>query len=195
VVLVVGLGNPGPAHAGDRHNVGFMVVDALRGALGLPEYKSKFGGLFTVGQPPQARVKVMLLEPQAFMNRSGESVRAAVTFYRVLPEDLVVVHDELDLPWSQVRLKLGGGHAGHNGVRSVIESLGTPEFVRVRVGIGKAPPWFVGGGADWVLSPFTSAERAELPATIDAAAQAVLRVIEDGTARAMAIVNAKRRER
>ena len=102
------------------------------------------------------------------MNLSGDSVQPAAAFLKVAPADVIVVHDELDLPWRDVRLKVGGGHAGHNGLRSIIQRLGTPDFVRVRVGIGKPPAGFRGDGADWVLSSFDAVERAELPDVVDA---------------------------
>lgn len=187
MLLVVGLGNPGRAHEGQRHNVGFMAVDALARAQGWPEWKPKFGGLFTRGEL-QGR-PVALLKPQTFMNLSGESAQPAAAFLKVEPPQVLVVHDELDLPWNDVRLKSGGGHAGHNGLRSLIQHLGSPDFVRVRVGIGRPPPgWEVHG---WVLSGFDPVERAELPAVLDRANDAVRRVLEDGLAPAMKAVNTK----
>jgi PTH1 family peptidyl-tRNA hydrolase len=178
VSLVVGLGNPGREHEGNRHNVGFMVVDAMRAAEGWPEWREKFRGLLTRGElrGETSRRDVSLLKPQTYMNLSGESVQPAAAFLKVAPARIVVVQDELDLPWKEVRVKVGGGHAGHNGLRSIIQCLGTPDFVRVRVGIGKPPPGFRGSGADWVLSGFDPAERAELPDVLRAAESAVRRV-------------------
>ncbi len=126
------------------------------------------------------------------MNLSGDSVQPAAAFLKVAPADIVVVHDELDLPWNDVRLKVGGGHAGNNGVRSIIQRLGTPDFVRVRVGIGKPPPGFRGGGADWVLSDFDAVERAELPDVIGRVIDAVKRLAEDGLSAAMNAVNTRK---
>ena len=176
--LVVGLGNPGREHEGNRHNVGFMLVDGIRAAEGWPEYREKFKGLLTRGEvhSESGRCDVSLLKPQTYMNLSGESVQPAAAFLKVPPERIVVVHDELDLPWRDVRLKVGGGHAGHNGLRSIIQCLGTPDFTRVRVGIGKPPAGFRGSGADWVLSAFDPLERAELPDVLRAAETAVRRV-------------------
>ncbi|MGO9834233.1 MAG: aminoacyl-tRNA hydrolase [Polyangiaceae bacterium] len=178
MVLVVGLGNPGREHEGNRHNVGFMVVDAMRAAEGWPEFREKFKGLLTRGElrDETGRCDVSLLKPQTYMNLSGESVQPAAAFLKVAPARVVVVQDELDLPWKEVRVKVGGGHAGHNGLRSIIQCLGTPDFVRVRLGIGKPPAGFRGTGADWVLSGFDPVERAELPEVLRTAESAVRRV-------------------
>jgi peptidyl-tRNA hydrolase, PTH1 family len=191
VRLVVGLGNPGREYEGTRHNVGFLVADALRQTAGWPDYKQKFSGVWTRGELSSG-APVALLKPQTFMNLSGDSVQPAASFLKVPPSDVIVVHDELDLPWREVRLKFGGGHAGNNGVRSIAARLGTPDFVRVRVGIGKPPPGFRGGGADWVLSSFDPVERAELPDVIARAIDAVRRVVDDGLAPAMNAVNTKK---
>jgi PTH1 family peptidyl-tRNA hydrolase len=185
--LVVGLGNPGREHEGQRHNVGFMVTAALVREGGLPEPKAKFGGLFTRGE--LAGQAAALLEPQTYMNLSGESVQPAAAFLKVEPRDVVVVHDELDLPWKDVRIKVGGGHAGHNGLRSIIQRLGTPDFVRVRVGIGKPPP--PRETHSWVLSGFDAAERADLPDVVSRAADAVRRILKDGVPAAMNVVNTR----
>ena len=189
--LVVGLGNPGREYERNRHNVGFLVADALREAAGWPDYKQKFSGVWTRGSlasgPP-----IALLKPQTFMNLSGDSVQPAAAFLKLAPADIIVVHDELDLPWRDVRLKLGGGHAGNNGVRSIIQRLGSADFVRVRVGIGKPPAGFRGGGADWVLSDFDAMERAELPDVVARAVEAVRRVAEDGLPAAMSAINTRK---
>jgi PTH1 family peptidyl-tRNA hydrolase len=180
VLLLVGLGNPGPEHEGSRHNLGFMVVDAMRAAEGWPDFREKYKGLLTRGEVrgESGRSDVSVLKPQTYMNLSGESVQPAAAFLKVPAPRIVVVHDELDLPWREVRIKTGGGHAGHNGLRSIIQQLGTPDFVRVRIGIGRPPAGFRGDGADWVLSGFDSSERAELPDVLRAAADAVRRVCQ-----------------
>jgi PTH1 family peptidyl-tRNA hydrolase len=183
VLLVVGLGNPGREHEGQRHNVGFMVLDALRSAEGWPEYREKHGGLTTRGE--LAGQPVVLLAPETYMNRSGESVQPAAAFLKAAPADILVVHDELDLPWREVRLKMGGGHAGHNGLRSIIGRLGTPDFARVRVGIGKPPAGLGRSTSDWVLSRFDAGERQELGDVVGRAVDAVRRVARDGLAAAM----------
>jgi PTH1 family peptidyl-tRNA hydrolase len=189
VLLVVGLGNPGREYENSRHNVGFMVADALRRAEGWPDYKAKFSGLWTRGE--LAGQPVALLKPQTYMNLSGDSVQPASAFLKVATGDVVVVHDELDLAWRDVRLKVGGGHAGNNGVRSIIQRLGSPDFARVRMGIGKPPPGFRGQGADWVLSGFDGVERAELPDMLEVAIAAVRSIAADGMAAAMNRVNTK----
>ncbi len=131
--LLVGLGNPGPKYARNRHNVGFMAVDAIAEAKGFGPWRAKFQGEVTEGN--LGSEKVLLLKPQTFMNLSGDSVQAAAAFYKIAPADIIVLHDELDLAPGKVRLKTGGGHAGHNGLRSITAHLG-PDFRRVRIGIG-----------------------------------------------------------
>ena len=190
MLLVVGLGNPGREHEGQRHNAGFVVTGELRRSWGLPDYRSKFTALFTKGEAPGGR-PVALLEPQTYMNLSGDAVQPAAAFLSVEPADIVVVHDELDLPWGDVRIKVGGGHAGHNGLRSIIQRLGSPDFARVRIGIGKPPATFGGDTAAWVLSRFDPVERAELPGVVARAVDAVGRILADGVAAAMNAVNTK----
>jgi PTH1 family peptidyl-tRNA hydrolase len=194
VHLVVGLGNPGRKYAKNRHNVGFMVVERLAQAQGLSDFKEKFSAVWSKGEITAGggRHPVALLEPQTFMNLSGDSVQPAAAFLKVEPAKIVVVHDELDLPWREVRLKVGGGHAGHNGLRSIIQRLGTPDFVRVRVGVGRPPPGFKGDVADFVLADFDGAERAELPDVVDRAVAAIERVVADGPTAAMNAVNTKK---
>ncbi len=187
--LVVGLGNPGPEYQNHRHNVGFVVVDEIGRAMGSPDFKSKFGGAFA--RASLDGQDVGLLKPQAYMNLSGDCVQRAAAFFKVLPTSIVVVHDELDLRWGDVRIKMGGGHAGHNGLRSIVQSLGSADFSRVRLGIGKPPPDFGGGSARWVLSDFAAVERAELPAVVARSADAVRRIVRDGVTSAMNIVNVK----
>jgi PTH1 family peptidyl-tRNA hydrolase len=187
VFLIVGLGNPGREHEKNRHNVGFDVADAIQREAAWPDFKGKFSGVWTRGELEGQ--SVALLKPQTYMNLSGDSVQPAAAFLKVPPKQIVVVHDELDLPWKDVRLKFGGGHAGNNGVRSIIERLGDPEFVRVRIGIGKPPPGFRGDGADWVLSNFDAIERAELTDIVARAIDAIRRVLRDGPAAAMNVVN------
>lgn len=188
MLLVVGLGNPGREHEGSRHNVGFMVVDALRRSEGWPDFRPKFSGSVTQGELSGTGAAVAILKPHTYMNLSGDSVQPAAAFLKVQSQNIVVVHDELDLPWREVRLKVGGGHAGHNGLRSIIQRVG-PDFVRVRVGIGKPPAGFRGDGAEWVLSSFEPIERAELPGVLDVALSAIRRVVRDGVAAAANVVN------
>jgi PTH1 family peptidyl-tRNA hydrolase len=189
VLLVVGLGNPGREYENNRHNLGFMVADALCSGEKWPEFKPKFSGLWTRGEI--GSTSVVLLKPQTYMNLSGDSIQPAAAFFQVAPKDILVVHDELDLAWRDVRLKFGGGHAGNNGIRSTIERLGTPDFGRVRVGIGKPPPGFRGEVADWVLSNLDAVERAELPDIVNEAVAAVRSVADHGMSAAMNRVNTK----
>lgn len=173
--LVVGLGNPGPEHAGQRHNVGFMVLERLVERLGATTFRAKFDGRFT--KVRHAGEDLVLLAPMTFMNRSGRSVQQAMRFFRVPLEDVLVVHDELDLPFGALRIKVGGGTAGHNGLKSVVQHAGGPGFVRVRVGIGRPPH---GGVHAHVLSDFVQHEQEELDAVLDGAAERVLAVVADG---------------
>lgn len=189
--LVVGLGNPGKKYERNRHNVGFMVVERLASAHGLGDFKEKFSGVWAKGELSSdgSRHPVALLKPLTFMNLSGDSVQPAAAFLKVAPSSVIVVHDELDLPWRDVRLKVGGGHAGHNGLRSIIGRLGTPEFTRVRVGVGRPPPGFKGDVADYVLQDFDAMERAELPDVVERACAAVEKVVALGAPAAMNAVN------
>ena len=187
--LVVGLGNPGSRYASSRHNVGFMALDALRVDLGLPDYKEKFSGVFTRGEA--LGHTIVLLEPMTFMNLSGSSVQPAMAFLKVPVEDVVVLHDERDLPFGDVRVKVGGGHAGHNGLRSIIERASSPNFVRVRIGIGRPPPGFPGDVADYVLSGFDPAEKAELTDIVSRAVSAAKGVLSSGAQAAMNHVNTR----
>ena len=184
--LAVGLGNPGRKYEGNRHNVGFMAADELRSAFGLPDYKDKFSGVWTKGDA------LAILKPGTYMNLSGDCVQPAGAFLKVPPAEVIVLHDELDLAFGDVRLKFGGGHAGHNGLRSIIERLGTPDFVRVRIGIGRPPPGFRGDVADYVLQNFDPSEKAELPDVIGRALDATKRVLADGLSAAMNAVNQKK---
>ena len=181
--LVVGLGNPGPAYAGNRHNVGQMVVDEVArragGTFGSDRRRAKVAdvrmGTLAGGVPgPRA----VLAKPTTFMNVSGAPV-AALSAYLQLPVDRVlVVHDELDIPFASVRLKAGGGEGGHNGLRSVSQALGSRDYLRVRVGVGRPPGRM--DPADHVLRDFSAAERKDLPWLVDAAADAVEAVVRDG---------------
>lgn len=164
--IVAGLGNPGPRYAATRHNIGFVVVDALGEKMGLKVEKSGFQALYAEGKLGSERV--VLLKPQTYMNLSGEAVGAALRWYKGTPADLMVVYDDLDLPPGKIRLRLEGSSGGHNGMKSIIQHLGTQEFPRIRLGVGRpAPGWEV---PDWVLSPFCEEER---PLMADAVARAV----------------------
>lgn len=168
-----------------------MVVEHLARTHGMPDLKEKFSGVWTRGEVSvgTARHPAALLMPSTYMNLSGDSAQPAVAFLKVAPPNIVVVHDELDIPWRDVRLKVGGGHAGHNGLRSLIDRLGTPEFVRVRVGIGRPPPGFKGDVADFVLGNFDAVESVELPEVIDRACYLVETVVAKGTKVALSALN------
>jgi peptidyl-tRNA hydrolase, PTH1 family len=151
--LVAGLGNPGPRYASTRHNAGQRVVELLASRLGAGRFVGRYGGRFAEARGPAG--PVALLIPTTFMNASGDSVGPAAGMLRAAPSQVLVVHDEVDLPFGAVRGKAGGGAGGHNGVRSVIRGLGSGEFPRVRLGVGRPPADFRGDGADWVLTRFT----------------------------------------
>lgn len=178
--LVVGLGNPGPTYAGNRHNVGQMVLDVLAGRMAgsFTSHKARAavldGRLGTLpGGAPGPRV--VLAKPGSFMNVSGGPVGALCAFYGITPERLLVVHDELDLPVETLRLKRGGGEGGHNGLKSVSAAIGSRDYVRLRVGIGRPPGRM--DPADYVLRDFGPAERAGLGVTLEEAADAVEDVV------------------
>jgi len=181
---VVGLGNPGTEYRGHRHNVGLQVVDRLAGALGMALGQSKFQSRF--GQGDVGKTRLLLLEPETFMNASGEAVSAAARFYKVAPEGLLVVHDELDLSFGRLQLKRGGGTGGHNGLESIVEQLGTPDFARLRFGIGKpqgpnAKERVVG----YVLHDFSSEEKAALEPLLERSVDMARAWVSLGLAEAM----------
>ena len=185
-LLVVGLGNPGDQFAGTRHNVGAAVVEVLAERAGTRLRKSKAramsAGILLADK------RVVLAFPLTYMNNSGEAVRLLVRSYGVQePEHVLVVHDELDLDSGRLRLKAGGGLAGHNGLRSITSHLGTTEYLRLRIGVGKPPP--SQSGADWVLRRPGKAESQVLADAVERAADAVELVASDGVERAMATVN------
>lgn len=185
-LLVVGLGNPGEQFEGTRHNVGAAVVAVLaeRAGTGLRKTKARAlaAGVLMSGK------RVVLAFPQTFMNNSGEAVRLLVRSYGVQEaHHIVIVHDELDLEAGRLRLKEGGGLAGHNGLRSITSHLGTTEYVRLRIGVGKPPP--SQAGSDWVLRRPGKADRETLDAAIEAAADAIEQLTAEGVERTMATVN------
>ncbi len=192
--LVVGLGNPGPQYAGNRHNVGQMVLDELA-RRSSATFGARAPGL--AGRRPQAAVaevrlgtlsggapgpRAVLAKPTTYMNVSGGPVAALCRYYDIDAEHVLVVHDELDIPFADVRLKRGGGEGGHNGLRDISKALGTRDYVRVRVGIGRPPGRQ--DPADYVLKDFAAGERADLPWLVDRAADAVQAVLGEGLAAA-----------
>ncbi|GGV14552.1 peptidyl-tRNA hydrolase [Actinomadura cremea] len=185
VWLVVGLGNPGPKYAGNRHNAGFMVLDVLADRLGgtFKAHRSKlFGARSDVLEGRLGGERAVLAKPRSFMNESGGPVKGLRDFYKVPLERVVVVHDELDIPFGAVRLKKGGGDNGHNGLRSVTRSLGDREYLRVRFGVGRPPGRM--DAAAFVLKDFSAAERRDLGVEVERAADAVEALLGDGLAAA-----------
>ena len=176
-LLVVGLGNPGPQYAKTRHNLGFMVADVLAARIGVPFKVHKKSGAEVATGPLGGR-SVVLAKPRCYMNESGRQIGPLAKFYSVPPSDVIVIHDELDIDFGRVRLKLGGGEGGHNGLRSLANSLGSKNFQRVRIGIGRPP-----GRKDpaaFVLEAFSSTERTEVPTLCELAADATELLAEVG---------------
>ncbi|MGO1315673.1 MAG: aminoacyl-tRNA hydrolase [Cellulomonadaceae bacterium] len=191
---VVGLGNPGPAYAGNRHNVGQMVLDELAARAGV-----RFSVHRTRAAVAEARLgagpggapgpRVVLAKPGSYMNTSGGPVSALLKYFDVAPDHLVVVHDEVDIPFDTLKLKIGGGEGGHNGLRDISKAIGTRDYVRVRVGVGRPPGRM--DTADYVLKNFSTTERKELPLLLGNAADAVEMIVTDGLLAAQNVVNAR----
>lgn len=185
--MVVGLGNPGPEYEHTRHNVGFLVVDLLGENLRANYWKDQAGAkvaLVRLGDED-----LVLVKPQTFMNVSGASVKKLAAEYALEPEDIIVIHDDIDLAPGRVLCKRGGGHGGHNGLRSIHEKLGSDAYLRVRVGVGR--PVGRMDPADWVLQPLKGDSLEELESSVPAAAQGVLHVLEHGIDSAMREYNAE----
>lgn len=197
--LVVGLGNPGAKYARNRHNIGFQVVDELAAKHGLPAWKTgKLGGETTSGlvTTERGRERATLLKPMEYMNRSGFAVQRAAKFHDIEPESILVVHDEIDLELGMVRLKSGGGHGGHNGLRSIMEQLGSGTFARLRMGVGRDPNVPPGAAAtkavaSWVLSDVPSAQAGVVTAMIKAGCEDIETVLARGIGPAMNQHNAR----
>jgi len=176
--LIVGLGNPGPEYSHNRHNVGQMVLDELASRVGgrFKSHKSRaqvLEGRLGIGGP-----RIVLAKPQSYMNVSGGPVSALAQFYGIDPARVVAVHDEIDIPFDTVKLKVGGGEGGHNGLRDISKALATKDYLRVRVGVGRPPGRM--DTADFVLRDFSAPEKKELPFLIDSAADAVEVLVKDG---------------
>ncbi len=176
LALVIGLGNPGPRYAGNRHNIGFLVADELAARIG-GKFKTHKSGTEVV-EGRLSGTRTVLAKPRALMNLSGGPVAGVSRFYKVEPTSLIVIHDELDLPYGTVRLKRGGGENGHNGLRSITKSLGTKDYLRVRFGVGHPPGRM--DAADYVLRDFSGAERKELGYFVDFCADAVESLVSSG---------------
>lgn len=187
--LVVGLGNPGSRYDETRHNAGFIVVDRLADRWGLRCDKKQLGAL--VGDGVVRGQKTLLVQPQQYMNRSGLPVRSLQGYYKVPTERVVVIHDDVDLPFGQIRVKQGGGHGGHNGLRDLHAHLDGPGYARVRFGVGRPPEGW--DTADYVLGKWTPGERDTLADAVDQAADAVELVLEQGPLAAMNTFNIRKK--
>lgn len=179
--LIAGLGNPGAKYTETRHNVGFMVAEALAAEAGVSLKKKGHQGVYGVGRVAGQECTILL--PQTYMNLSGVSVGSAYKSLGITPGDLIVVHDDIDLPFGTLKLRVGGGHGGHNGIRSIREVLGSGEFIRLKVGVGR--PAGSGDVADHVLSAFASSERNLLDRVLEGSIQALTLLLERGVGPAM----------
>ena len=186
--LVVGLGNPGKTYQHTRHNVGFMVVDRLAGTHSIMVTRERFHSLWGAGDI--AGRKMILAKPQTFMNRSGQAVVAIMAYYKLAVQDLLVIHDDLDVDFGSIKIVRGGGAGGHRGVRSIHDTLKEDRYVRVKVGTGR--PRFSETVEDYVLSPWYEDQRGQVVEMVDYAAEAVTATFADGLAKAMTVFNADR---
>jgi PTH1 family peptidyl-tRNA hydrolase len=174
--LIVGLGNPGAEYSGTRHNVGFAVAEELRKRWDLPKPKAKYRGLLSEGRTGPGGPRVAILEPQTYMNEAGNSAGPARGAFKLDLDRVLVIHDEIDLPFGEIRTRAGGGLAGHNGLKSLRQGLGSTDFTRVRVGVGRPPTTDPDRVAAYVLSRFRE-PRDEVQSLIDRAADAAERVV------------------
>jgi PTH1 family peptidyl-tRNA hydrolase len=186
--LVVGLGNPGKTYSKTRHNAGFMVVDEISDAFSIALEKQKFDTRFGIGSVNG--VKIVLAKPMAYMNRSGPQVQNIAGYFRILCEDMLVVHDDIDLAFGRLKIKEKGGDGGHKGVRSIIDAFGGGDFTRLRIGVGR--PDAENDAADYVLGKFTLEERKVLSQIITAAKDAIVTILCKGTKEGMNRFNDKR---
>lgn len=176
--LVIGLGNPGATYAGNRHNVGHMVADVLAGRMGEKFRSHKAGAAVAEGRLSLGGPRLIVAKLHCYMNVSGGPTAALLRFFGLDAESLIVIHDELDIPFDEVRVKRGGGEGGHNGLRSISSALGSKDYLRVRVGIGRPPGRMA--AADYVLRDFSNAERGDLGVTLEVAADAAEMLVTDG---------------
>ena len=185
--LIAGLGNPGKEYETTRHNAGFMVIDALADKLGADVSEKKHKGL--CGKAVIGGQKCILLKPQTYMNSSGESIRAAADYFKIAPEDIIIIYDDISLAPGQLRVRAKGSAGGHNGIKSIIAHLGTQEFPRVRVGVGEKPSRM--DLADYVLGHFSKEERSIMDESAGRAAEALEVMITEGPDKAMNLFNKK----
>ncbi len=185
-IIIAGLGNPGSKYQWTRHNAGFLFLDRIAQLEGLSVVRKQFGGLTAEWERKGKRL--VLLKPQTFMNLSGRSVMPAMQFYKLKPEQLIVVHDEIDLPLGTTRLKQGGGHGGQNGVRSIMEQLGRGDFLRLRLGIGRPVH---GEVTDYVLGNFTHPDMDIFARVLDGALDMLEMALDEGVPKSMSLFNNK----
>lgn len=187
-MIFAGLGNPGERYRGTFHNLGFLVIDLIAERWGRPDFREKFRSQYAlVGRGGDE--KHVLLKPQTYMNLSGEALQAAAQFFKVSRPEIIVIHDELDLPLGRIQLKVGGGAGGHNGIKSAIQCLGGGDFIRLRLGIGRPPADFQGDVADFVLHAVPLADREVVDSMILRATEALELILEQGIGPAMNQVN------
>ncbi len=186
MIVVVGLGNPGRKYAKTKHNVGFMVVDALVRKYNFSEFRNKYDYFIAEGRVENH--DIVMIKPATYMNLSGNVVKKVInkTIINSLPDSLIVIHDDMDLPIGKIKIKKNGSSGGHKGVQSIIDSLGTNNFIRVKIGIGKD---LFQDGSDYVLSPFTKEQQAVIKEKISQAADAIIVIINEGVNKAMTIYN------
>ncbi len=184
--VIAGLGNPGPKYQWTRHNAGFLFLDRLAHLENLPITRTSFSGL--AGEWKHNDKRLILLKPQTFMNLSGRAIMQALQFYKLPLSQLIVAHDELDLPFGTARLKQGGGHGGHNGLRSIMEQLGKGDFTRLRIGIGRPPH---GDTVNYVLGIIPPAEMEILPRVLDGGLEMLEMMLDEGLPKAMSLYNNK----
>lgn len=186
--MVVGLGNPGANYDGTRHNVGFQALDRMAGTLGCRVDRAKFQAL--TGQTSYQGRKLLLVKPQTFMNNSGQAVKAAAAYYRIPPERILVIFDDISLPVGRVRIREDGSAGGHNGIKSIIAHLGSQSFPRVKIGVGEKPnPEY--DLADWVLGRFSALERKDLEPALERGVQGALTLMTQGYQTAASQCNGK----
>lgn len=188
--VIVGLGNPGMDYANTRHNIGFMLIDRLATSWGFHNWRDKFHAQIAEGYVGSE--KVLLVKPQTFMNNSGESVGEIARFYKLEPEDIFVAHDDMDIPVGTLRIRKKGSHGGHNGIRSIINHLGTENFPRIRMGIGRPlPNWTV---VNWVLANFNDEDKANIVKVLEALVPATEAMVQESVDIAMNKYNPKKQK-
>ncbi|PIE61781.1 MAG: aminoacyl-tRNA hydrolase [Desulfobacterales bacterium] len=186
--LLAGLGNPGKEYSQTRHNIGFMVIDAVASELGQSLNKQQFDTIYT--QVKYRDKSLFLVKPMSYMNRSGIPIQRLASYYKIDMEDIIVVHDDIDMTFGQVKIVQGRGHGGHNGVRSIIDSFGRKECIRVKVGVGH--PGAKRDVTGHVLGKFTPDEQGGLASLIESASDACIAIINDGVVKAMNHINSRR---